>query len=215
MSNESIRIRLTYAKLGNLRFIGHLDLQRLFERALRRTNLPLRYTQGFSPHMRINLASALPLGFVGQAEQMDFWLDQEFSLDEISSRLSTSLPAELILKDLQVIDNKQPSLQASLLSSEYEIVLPAAIDLQTLKDQIGTLLAQDTLPVQRRKKTVDLKNLILDWSLPSDSPVTILKISMKSGPLENGRPDEFLELLEIDPADCLVTRTKLIFEEEE
>ena len=140
MSNESIRIRLTYAKLGNLRFIGHLDLQRLFERALRRTNLPLRYTQGFSPHMRINLASALPLGFIGQAEQMDFWLDQEIPLNEISSRLRTSLPSELILKDLQVIDNKQSSLQASLLSSEYEILLPADIDLQILKDQIGTCL---------------------------------------------------------------------------
>jgi len=113
-----------------------------------------------------------------------------------------------------VIDNKQPSLQASLLSSEYEILLPADIDLQILKDQIGTLLAQDTLPVQRRKKTVDLKTLILDWSLPSDSPVTILKMYMMSSPLENGRPDEFLELLGIDPADCLVTRTKLIFEEE-
>jgi len=214
MSSQSIRIRMTYAKLGNLRFIGHLDLQRLFERALRRTNLPLRYTQGFSPHMRVNLASALPLGFVGQAEQMDFWLDQEIPLNEISSRLRTSLPAELILKDLQVTDNKQPSLQASLLSSEYEILLPADIDLQILKDQIGTLLAQDTLPVQRRKKTVDLKNLILDWQFVNETPKPLLEITMKSTPLENGRPDEFLELLGIDPADCLVTRTKLIFEEE-
>jgi radical SAM-linked protein len=214
MTIQPIRIRMTYAKLGNLRFVGHLDLQRVFERALRRTNLPLRYTQGFSPHMRVNLASALPLGFVGQAEQMDFWLDQDIPLNEISSRLRTSLPAELILKDLQVIDNKQPSLQASLLSSEYEILLPADIDPQTLKDQISTLLAQDSLPVQRRKKTVDLKNLILDWQLLSDSPETLLKLSMKSSPLENGRPDEFLELLGIDPADCLVTRTKLTFEEE-
>ncbi len=214
MSSQSIRIRMTYAKLGNLRFVGHLDLQRVFERALRRTNLPLRYTQGFSPHMRVNLASALPLGFVGQAEQMDFWLDQDIPLNEISSRLLTSLPAELILKDLQMIDNKLPSLQASLLSSEYEILLPAEIDRQALKDQINTLLDQDTLPVQRRKKTVDLKNLILEWQLPSDSPETLLKLSMKSSPLENGRPDEFLELLGIDPADCLVTRTKLFFEEE-
>lgn len=214
MSNQPIRVRMTYAKLGNLRFVGHLDLQRVFERALRRTNLPLRYTQGFSPHMRVNLASALPLGFVGQAEQMDFWLDQDLPLDEISNRLDKALPAELILKDLQVIDNKQPSLQASLFSSEYEILLPAGIDPQALEGQINTLLSQETLPVQRRKKTVDLKNLILEWQLPGDAPETVLKLSMKSSPLENGRPDEFLDLLGIDPADCLVTRTKLIFEEE-
>ena len=214
MNNEPMRIRMTYAKFGNLRFIGHLDLQRLFERALRRTNLPLRYTQGFSPHMRINLASALPLGFIGEAEQMDFWLDEDIPLEEISKRLSKSLPAELILKSLQEIDNQLPSLQASLLSSEFEIALPAGTDAKTLKDQINTLLSQDSLPVQRRKKTVDLKNLILTWLLNVQAAKTLLKVSMKATPLENGRPDELLVLLGIDPADCVITRTKLSFVEE-
>ncbi len=214
MTHEQIRIRMTYSKLGNLRFIGHLDLQRLFERALRRTNLPLRYTQGFSPHMRINLASALPLGFIGDAEQMDFWLDQEVSLDEISNRLNKALPAELILKNLQVIDNQLPSLQASLLSSEFEIVLPPEFYAVKLQDQMNALLEQDSLPVQRRKKTVDLKNLILTWQLDRQPAKTVLVISMKATPLENGRPDELLVLLGIDPADCVITRTKLVFSEE-
>ena len=214
MNNEPMRVRMTYAKLGNLRFIGHLDLQRLFERALRRTNLPLRYTQGFSPHMRINLASALPLGFIGEAEQMDFWLDQEVDLGEISKRLNKALPAEVILKNLQMIDNQKPSLQASLLTSEFEIVLPPNLDPEKLQDQMNALLAQDSLPVQRRKKTVDLKNLILTWQLDRQLAKTLLVICMKSTPLENGRPDEMLVLLGIDPADCVITRTKLIFSEE-
>ena len=209
-----MRVRMTYAKLGNLRFIGHLDLQRLFERALRRTNLPLRYTQGFSPHMRINLASALPLGFIGEAEQMDFWLDQEVSLKEISKRLNKALPAELILKNLQVIDNRKPSLQASLLSSEFEIVLPPELDPENLQDQVIALLAQDSLPVQRRKKTVDLKSLLIAWKLDNQATEVLLKATMKATPLENGRPDELLGLLGIDPADCVITRTKLIFSEE-
>lgn len=214
MNNEPMRVRMTYAKLGNLRFIGHLDLQRLFERALRRTNLPLRYTQGFSPHMRINLAAALPLGFIGEAEQMDFWLDQEVSLKEISKRLNKALPAELILKNLQVIDNRKPSLQASLLSSEFEIVLPPELDPENLQDQMIALLAQDSLPVQRRKKTVDLKSLLIAWKLDNQATEVLLKATMKATPLENGRPDELLGLLGIDPADCVITRTKLIFSEE-
>ena len=214
MNNEPMRVRMTYAKLGNLRFIGHLDLQRLFERALRRTNLPLRYTQGFSPHMRINLASALPLGFIGEAEQMDFWLDQEVSLKEISKRLNKALPAELILKNLQVIDNRKPSLQASLLSSEFEIVLPPELDPENLQDQVIALLAQDSLPVLRRKKTVDLKSLLIAWKLDNQATEVLLKATLKATPLENGRPDELLGLLGIDPADCVITRTKLIFSEE-
>ena len=186
----------------------------ILPRALRRTNLPLRYTQGFSPHMRINLASALPLGFIGKAEQMDFWLDEEVALDEISNRLSKSLPAELILKNVQAIDNQQPSLQASLITSDFEIFLPAGTEPEILKNQINTLLAQDSLPVQRRKKTVDLKSLILTWQLDYQAAKTLLLISMKATPLENGRPDELLVLLGIDPADCVITRTKLIFSEE-
>lgn len=214
MTNEPMRVRMTYSKFGNLRFIGHLDLQRLFERALRRTNLPLRYTQGFSPHMRINLASALPLGFIGEAEQMDFWLDQDIPLDEISSLLSKSLPAELVLKDLQCIDNQLPSLQAALLSSDFEIEIPANLDSQLLQTRLEALLAQPSLPVERRKKTVDLKSLILTCQIDHQAPKTLLRISMKSTPLENGRPDELLVLLGIDPADCVITRTKLYFSEE-
>ena len=213
MINEPFRVRMTYAKLGNLRFTGHLDLQRLFERALRRTNLPLRYSQGFNPHLRLNLASALPLGFVGEAEQMDFWLDQEVPLEEISTRLRQSLPAELIPKNLQVIDNQQPSLQASLLSSDFDILLPADLNPQVVQEQIDSLLNQETIPVQRRKKTVDVKRLILDWHLVRQAPQSLLTLSMKATPEENGRPDEFLELLGIDPADCLVTRTEMHFSE--
>jgi len=61
-SNEPVRFRLTFSKAGDLRFVGHLDLQRLIERCLRRSGLPLRYSQGFNPKVRLNLASALPLG---------------------------------------------------------------------------------------------------------------------------------------------------------
>lgn len=213
MTDQPLRIRMTYAKLGNLRFVGHLDLQRLFERALRRTNIPLRYTQGFNPHLRINLASALPLGFIGEAEQMDFWLDQNIPLDEIRHRFSKSLPAELLLKDLQAIDNRLPSLQAALLSSDFEIELPAELDPQVLQDRFEALLAQSSIPIERRKKTVDLKSLILTWQIDRQSPKTLLQVSMKSTPLENGRPDELLVLLGLDPADCVITRTKLNFSE--
>ncbi len=214
MTTEPIRVRMTYAKIGNLRFIGHLDLQRLFERALRRTNLPLRYTQGFSPHLRINLASALPLGFIGEAEQMDFWLDQYISLEEISHLFSKSLPAELILRDLQVIDNQLPSLQAALLSSDFEIELPADVDPQDFQARVEALLSQSSIPVERRKKTVDVKSLILTWQIDYKAPKKLLRISMKSTPLENGRPDELLVLLGLDPADCVITRTKLTFSED-
>ena len=112
------RVRIKFAKLENLRFIGHLDLQRLFERALNRTGLPLRYTQGFSPKIRINIASALPLGFISSAEVLDFWLNAPVDLQEIREKFQAALPKDLQILDIQEIPNKAPSLQASVHLSE-------------------------------------------------------------------------------------------------
>ena len=66
-----MRVRITFSKQGALRFIGHLDLHRLWERAMRRANLPLTYSQGFHPQPKISLAAALPLGFSSRGEVLD------------------------------------------------------------------------------------------------------------------------------------------------
>ncbi len=65
---ERIRYRLRFHKTEAMRFTGHLDLHRALERTIRRSGLPLAYTRGFSPHPRLQLAAALPLGFVSRAE---------------------------------------------------------------------------------------------------------------------------------------------------
>ena len=82
-------------EIGNLRFIGHLDLQSLWERAFRRADLPMQFSQGFSPKVRLNLASALPLGITSDCEVIDFWLVRATPLDEIHQALEGALPVEL------------------------------------------------------------------------------------------------------------------------
>jgi len=72
-----MRARITFSKTGALRYIGHLDLQTLWERAARRAGLPLAYSHGFHPQAKINFASALPLGFSSRAEVMDIRLQSE------------------------------------------------------------------------------------------------------------------------------------------
>ena len=71
-----MRARITFAKSGPLRYVGHLDLQTLWERAARRARLPLSYSHGYHPQAKITFASALPLGFSSRAEVMDIRLDQ-------------------------------------------------------------------------------------------------------------------------------------------
>lgn len=207
------RVRIKFAKLENLRFIGHLDLQRLFERALNRTGLPLRYTQGFSPKIRINIASALPLGFISSAEVLDFWLNAPVDLQEIREKLKAALPKDLQILDIQEIPNKAPSLQASVHLSQYSITLPDTYAQDKIEIKLNNLLDCDTIPVERRGKTVDIKPMIKEYALFSLDGFTVLHLQMDSSATSNGRPDELLKLLNIDPADVIIERTKLIFEE--
>jgi len=207
------RVRIKFSKLENLRFIGHLDLQRLFERALNRTGLPLRYTQGFSPKIRINIASALPLGFISSAEVFDFWLNAPVDLQEIREKLQAALPKDLQILDIQEIPNQAPSLQASVYLSEYSITLPDTYAQNNIKAKLSHLLASETIPVERRGKTVDIRPMIKEWALFSKDGSTVLHLQMDSSATSNGRPDELLKLLDIDPADVIIERTKLIFEE--
>jgi len=93
MSETKFRYRAVFSKNSDMRFIGHLDLQQLIEHALRRSGLPLRYSQGFSPKVRLNLAGALPLGFTSTAEMMDIWLDQPVEPPLIQR--SSTLPCQL------------------------------------------------------------------------------------------------------------------------
>lgn len=211
MSDTPFRVRVCYSKTGNLRFIGHLDTQRMFERALRRSNLPIRYTQGFSKHIRLNLASALPLGFIGSAEMLDFWLDEHSDTQEIREKLQDSLPAEIRILELYQVDNSLPSLQGSLISSDYKITLPE-VKITDFQEQWETLLSQRELPVTRREKTLDYKKLILEHDLQVDTlQNTILILKLSSTPGGNARPDDLLQLLGIDPAGCVIERVGLNF----
>lgn len=207
------RVRIKFSKLENLRFIGHLDLQRLFERALNRTGLPLRYTQGFSPKIRINIASALPLGFISSAEVLDFWLNAPVDLQEIREKFQAALPKDLQILDIQEIPNKAPSLQASVHLSEYSITLPDTYAKNNIKAKLSHLLASEAITVERRGKTVDIRPMIKECALFSKDGSTVLHLQMDSSATSNGRPDELLKLLDIDPADVIIERTKLFFEE--
>src|SRR5512138_2246671 len=118
-----MRARITFSKSGPLRYIGHLDLQTLWERAARRAGLPLAYSQGFHPQPKITFASALPLGFSSRAEVMDIRLQADVALDELPRRLAGALPAGIDVLAVRQVDDAEPALQTQVRSAEYEVTL--------------------------------------------------------------------------------------------
>ena len=206
-----MRIRITFSKQGALRYTGHLDLHTLIERAARRASLPLAYTQGFHPQPKINLASALPLGFSSRAEMMDIWLSTECDVSQIRADLQTALPGGIQLMSAEQVDDRLPALQTQVVSAEYEVTLNESIP--NLDEKIAALLEAASLPRTRRGKTYDLRPLIesLEAAPAEGSGMKRLQMRLAAREGATGRPEEGLDALGIPLEATRIERTLLVF----
>jgi radical SAM-linked protein len=211
------RLRVTFAKGPQLKYISHLDLTLTWERALRRAGVPLAYSQGFNPQARLQLASALPLGYTGTAEVMDVILDEPMPPAEFSARVHPVLPAGLTISAVEEVEIKSPSLQSVLRRAEYRVTAEAWLPTNELNERISDLLAADRLEQQRvrrrRVETFDLRLLVDDVRLETvGEGQMVLWMRLSAGQEGNARPDAVLSALGLSEALTQIERTKLLFE---
>ncbi|MEN8173257.1 MAG: TIGR03936 family radical SAM-associated protein [Chloroflexota bacterium] len=209
-----MRIRVTFNKTEAMRYTGHLDVQRAWERALRRANLPLSYSQGFKPHPKINLAAPLPLGYTSIGEMIDIWLDEHFTLETLKSRISAALPPGLKITALSEGEIYGPKLPSLVEGAIYTITLIENI--RDLKARVDTFLSKDSIIRERRKKNYDLRPLVHSLSIPIDNAnqEQRLSVELSAKPGATGRPDEVLYALGLDPYDAKIERTTLLLKDE-
>ena len=208
-----MRARITFTKQGALRYTGHLDLHRLWERAMRRADLPLNYSQGFHPQPKISIAAALPLGFSSLGEVLDVRFNADIAIEEIAARLKDSLPLDIKIINVESVDDREPALQTQVLSATYDVHLTEPVDGSELTRKVEGLLASESLLRERRSKFYDLRPLIetLDVITEADGKVWIqMKLAARDG--ATGRPEEVLNALSIEPEYTRVERTRLIFQ---
>ena len=208
-----MRLRIFFRKSDAMRFTGHLDLHRTWERTFRRAGLPISYSQGFHPQPRLNLACALPLGFTSECEVLDAWLDHPVLLPHIEEALLNSLPPGLSISTMQEVGDKLPTLQTQVVSAEYMVTLVDSFD--RIDERIAELWNSSSLPRERHGKSYDLRLLIeeLDY-IPADAisnAMIHMQLSAQSG--ATGRPEEVLSALSIPVESTRIHRTQLIFAE--
>ena len=205
------RLRIRFAKNENMRYIGHLDLFKTWERIFRRARLPLAYSQGYHPKPRLHLASALPLGFTSQCELLDVWLENDLPKEEIETALEKATPPGIKIEAIQSVDLHLPSLQTQVVSADYTITLLEPVP--QLDQELQALYEASSLPRQRRGKEYDLRPLIeIINRLPDDQgglPKLYTRLTAQEG--ATGRPEEVLAELGISVEKARVRRTGLIF----
>jgi radical SAM-linked protein len=212
-----MRVRITFSKTGALRYIGHLDLHALWERATRRAKLPLAYTNGFHPQPKIYLASALPLGFSSRCEVVDLRFTQNVDLAVLPGNLQEALPSGIRILNAEIVDEQAPALQTQVIAAEYEVTITSRFEAMnhptllktSLRQEAEDLMAKSTLPRERRGKTYDLRPLIENLTVISENKIFMRLIAR---PAATGRPEEVLDTLGIAIENTQIERTNLIFQ---
>ena len=109
-----MKIRIKFAKTGVMKFVGHLDVMRYFQKAIRRAELPIAYSEGFSPHMLLSFASPLGVGISSTGEYFDMVLAEDMKTDEIVKRLNATMVEGYPPMDLRYESKEKRCLDAAL-----------------------------------------------------------------------------------------------------
>jgi radical SAM-linked protein len=156
------RVRLRYAKRGRLRFTSHRDFARAFERALRRAEVPMGYSAGFSPHPKISYVGAAPTGVASEAEYLEIGLARPVDLDQLRAGLDAALPDGLDI--IEAVPAGPGSLPERMQASAWRIELPG-VQVAAAQGALAAFLAREEVKIERLTKdghrTIDARSAVL------------------------------------------------------
>ena len=210
-----MRMLAVFEKGERIRHIGHLDIQRSVQRGLRRSGLPVAYSNGFNPHILITFASALSTGACGKREIMDVTMAEEVSPEEFLEKMNRAMPPEMRLSEARVLDQKHPALMASLRAAKYDLLIRDAEQAEKLAAAIPAMMARETVTAMRKTKTAlkecDIKPLIYDLKAEGQHILATLTLTEQ----EACKPGMLIDALSREAGiegevRMLITRTALL-----
>lgn len=206
--------RVLFSKKDELIFVSHLDFAHCLIRALKRAGLPLKYSEGFSPHPKIVFALPLSVGMTGENEIVDVTLDcDDISNEEFKKRLADSLDTILEIKKVYDPDVKLGKVKSAV----YSVEIP---DLSEKSESIKSVLA-NPFPVSKKTKSgnekeLDIKSMIFSYDVAEKSGSTIIMLELASSGESYLNPELVLKSLTLSgihiPEEYDITRNEIRFD---
>jgi radical SAM-linked protein len=209
------RLRIRFSRGEELKFISHLDIMRLWQRALNRAGIPPAYTEGFSPHPRMSLAAPLPVGVTSQAELMDIFFTKWVSPHFFTTAVSQQLPPGIKILQVYSVALTMPSLQSQVSHAEYEVKIETEKKKPDIESALASLLEAKQLPWHHERDTgtrnYDLRALIDDlWLTSWSNGSGTLGMRLRCDSTGSGRPEQVARALGFTRYPSAINRTKLI-----
>lgn len=187
-----MKYRIKFIKDNQIKFVPHLDMIRLYQRAIRRANLPIAYSNGFNPHQQMSFAQPLSLGYTSISEYMDIETVNEVNISEFVDKLNNCLPEGTYVCDMRCVRPNEKNAMASVKAAVYNIYLDKDIE----NFLIDKFLLEKELIVQKKSKKeikfVNIRDDIFEIKLLDTNKVYTI---LAAGSDRNLKPDLFVECL--------------------
>lgn len=195
---QTINVRIKYTKSEQLKFIGHLDVMRYFQKAVKRAGFDIAYSQGFSPHQLMSFAAPLALGVTSEGEYFDAEFNSVVSSNEFVRRFNEQMAAGMEVKDAIRLPQNAKKAMSIVAGSDYLITIHdtlTAEQKQKMLSYVPHLLEKETIEVFRKtkksEKVEDIKKGIYKLSVDGDQ----IYMFLATGSEYNLKPESVIEAI--------------------
>lgn len=200
-----MRIALEFEKKDAAKYISHLDVQRAFSRAIRRSGLPVALSKGFNPHYTVSFASALALGIESECECVEMAMEKDIDPNEFFKAMAAALPPGLYAKRAARLKDNAPKLAAAVSEAEYSVYAEGNLD--EIKRAACDIMECENISVNKDGKDIDIRHNIFALNMNGDRIV----MRLAAAPSGSLRPDIVVGEIKRRAGDfsCRIVRTGL------
>lgn len=209
-----MKVRIKFRKYGVMKFIGHLDVMRFFQKAMRRANIPIAFTGGFSPHMIMSFANPLGVGVTSDAEYFDIELTEDVDMDSCIKRLNEVMVEGIeIVNMVPVSSDKKKTGMSIVAAADYLSRAKDETFMSIAKERASDFMAQPQILIvkatKKSEKEVDIKPMIYQFEVQGDA----IFMQLATGSAENLKPElvmqAFSRFLGLNPEEIRFVHHRL------
>ncbi len=197
-----MNVRIKFSKSGSAKFVGHLDMMRYFQKAMRRAGIDIKYSEGFSPHQILSFAAPLGVGVTSEGEYIDIEVGSLVSSQAAIDALNSVMAENISVLQYRLLPDNVKNAMASVAGAKYKVSYkkqPAdGISLESiLKYKKEWFDDADSINVIKKTKKneteIDLKPLIFEWDMTAENDAPCFLLTLSSGSAANIKPEFMLE----------------------
>jgi len=197
-----LKIRIKFRKYGIMKFIGHLDIMRYFQKAIRRAEIDIAYSEGYSPHQIMSFAAPLGVGLESDGEYFDIEVHSTKSSTESIENLNREMVDGMEIIEFKCLPENAKTAMSIVAAADYKVILKDMnsypLNLAQWEEKLSEFFVKPsevliTKKTKKSEKIIDLKKLVYDFRIEKENPDIIFYLKVCTGSMDNIKPELVLE----------------------